>query len=231
MAKKRVAPPSHAVEPAARTAPVSAQPGRSTEAGDGLRQLQRRVGNRTVLALLSAQAKLEVGRADDPLEEEADAVASWVVRELRTEAKGRQVPDTALVSAGQERHLGRTLGHRPPAAVGPEGGEVGAEIERAIVSGSGGGRALPLAIRGRMEGAFGSDFGSVRVHAGPTAKDLNEQLGAQAFTRGRDIFFRDGMPNTTSSEGLQLLAHELTHTVQQGSATARQVDLPISRRH
>ena len=76
-----------------------------------------------------------------------------------------------------------------------------------------------------MEGAFGSDFGSVRVHAGPTAKDLNEQLGAKAFTRGSDIFFRDGMPNTTSSEGLQLLAHELTHTVQQGSATARQVDV------
>jgi outer membrane protein OmpA-like peptidoglycan-associated protein len=66
-----------------------------------------------------------------------------------------------------------------------------------------------------MESAFGVDFGSVRVHTGAQANMLNHQLSARAFTTGQDIFFRQGEYNPGSSGGQELLAHELTHVVQQ----------------
>jgi hypothetical protein len=70
-------------------------------------------------------------------------------------------------------------------------------------------------MRSSMEGAFGADFGRVRTHDGADARDLNERLGARAFTVGHDVFFRDGVPDAGTSEGQHLLAHELTHTIQQ----------------
>jgi hypothetical protein len=62
---------------------------------------------------------------------------------------------------------------------------------------------------------MGADLGSVRVHTGPESADLNRGMSARAFTLGNDIFFRDGMPAADSTTGQHLLAHELTHTVQQ----------------
>ena len=67
-----------------------------------------------------------------------------------------------------------------------------------------------------MEGAFGTDFSSVRVHTDSSAVQMNKELGAQAFTNGSDIYFNEGKFDTGSSGGQHLLAHELTHTVQQG---------------
>ncbi len=60
-------------------------------------------------------------------------------------------------------------------------------------------------------------FSSVRIHTGPRATELNHRIQAQAFTLGSDVFFRDGEPSASSS-GTRLLAHELTHTIQQGGA-------------
>ena len=76
-------------------------------------------------------------------------------------------------------------------------------------------------VRGKMEGAFGADFGSVRLHSGSEATALNDRLQAKAFTLGSDIFVRraDFTPGTRAGD--ELLAHELTHTVQQGAATVR----------
>lgn len=84
--------------------------------------------------------------------------------------------------------------------------------------------AQPLdpAVRSRMESAFGEGFGDVRVHAGKGAGDAAGQLDARAFTRGRDIYFREGEYNPSTREGQELLAHELTHVVQQrGGSSAR----------
>jgi hypothetical protein len=69
-----------------------------------------------------------------------------------------------------------------------------------------------------MESAFGADFGGVRVHTDAQADGLNRLLNARAFTTGHDIFFRRGEYSPGSSTGRELLAHELTHVVQQGSA-------------
>ena len=81
----------------------------------------------------------------------------------------------------------------------------------------GGGQALDGAVQAQMGEAMGTDFSGVRVHTGSESNELNEQLGAKAFTTGQDVFFRDGEYNPHAGSGQELIAHELTHVVQQGS--------------
>ncbi|GAA4609864.1 hypothetical protein BJY16_007546 [Actinoplanes octamycinicus] len=90
------------------------------------------------------------------------------------------------------------------------------ELDRA----RGTGAALDDAVRAPMEAAFGADFGAVRVHTGGAADRLSRALGAHAFTTGRDIFFRAGGYEPDTTAGRRLLAHELTHVVQQSAAVA-----------
>ncbi len=94
--------------------------------------------------------------------------------------------------------------------------EVSAEVENAIRGAKGTGHALDSTARTGMEQAFGADFGGVRVHTGPQADMLGRSLNARAFTTGNDIFFRDGEYSPGRSDGRELLAHELTHVIQQG---------------
>ena len=101
--------------------------------------------------------------------------------------------------------------------------EVDSPIERA----RGGGQSLDARVRLQTESAFGTDFGGVRVHTDSGAHALNEALRAVAFTTGQDIFFRDGAYNPGSSGGKELLAHELTHVVQQGGSGAVQCRLVL----
>ncbi len=93
--------------------------------------------------------------------------------------------------------------------------ELEPQVERSIQARRGGGQALDGTARGAMEPAFGADFGGVRVHADGAADALNRSLNARAFTTGKDIFFRQGAYAPGSSTGRELLAHELTHVVQQ----------------
>lgn len=80
-----------------------------------------------------------------------------------------------------------------------------------------GGQALDGAVQAQMSQALGHDFSGVRIHTDGEAHALNEQLNARAFTTGADIFFRSGAYSPQSSAGQELLAHELTHVVQQAS--------------
>lgn len=66
-----------------------------------------------------------------------------------------------------------------------------------------------------MEASFGEDLGSVRIHENATASDLTSELGAQAFTAGKDIFFKDGAYEPGYQAGNRLLVYELTHVLQQ----------------
>lgn len=79
----------------------------------------------------------------------------------------------------------------------------------------GAGRPLPRSVRARMEGALGFDLGAVRVHDDAHAASLSARLGAHAFTQGRDIFFASDRFRPGTREGDHLLAHELTHVLQQ----------------
>jgi hypothetical protein len=111
-------------------------------------------------------------------------------------------------------------------------GEVAPEVESAIESARRGGQALDSSVRLQMESAFGADFSSVRVHTDAKAHSLNEAVNAVAFTTGTDIFFRNGAYHPGSSSGHELLAHELTHVVQQGGspATAGRAQRVVVRR-
>lgn len=77
------------------------------------------------------------------------------------------------------------------------------------------GHSLPEETRAFMEARFGQDFSDVRAHSGAEAADLNRELQAQAFTHGHDIFFGIGKYSPRTRNGKHLLAHELTHVVQQ----------------
>ncbi|HET7461250.1 MAG TPA: DUF4157 domain-containing protein [Longimicrobium sp.] len=92
------------------------------------------------------------------------------------------------------------------------------------------GRGLDPATRGFMEPRFGRDFGGVRLHTGPEAARSARGLDARAFTVGQDIYFGQGEYSPGTQGGRRLLAHELTHTVQQsGAAPSPQTALRVSR--
>jgi hypothetical protein len=118
------------------------------------------------------------------------------------------------------RHLQRQNGNRYVGQVLRQADAVGSDtqmdaIERSIDQARGGGQSMDHATRTRMEAGFGADFSGVRIHADARADGLSQSLSARAFTTGRDVFFRQGEYNPGTSGGRELLAHELTHVVQQ----------------
>lgn len=103
---------------------------------------------------------------------------------------------------------------------GAEGGPIDDETTAAINSSRGGGQSLDSGVAQRMSESMGADFSGVKVHTDDKSSQLNQTLNARAFTTGQDIFFQKGEYNPGSSSGQQLLAHELTHVVQQGGSSA-----------
>ena len=101
----------------------------------------------------------------------------------------------------------------PP--IGHEGGDVEPATESAILRAKGSGAQLPENLRTQMESAFGADFSGVSVHTDAQADELNRSMNARAFTMGQDIFYRKGEYNPGTSAGKEIIAHELTHVVQQ----------------
>ncbi|WP_439482438.1 eCIS core domain-containing protein [Cyclobacterium plantarum] len=99
--------------------------------------------------------------------------------------------------------------------------EVSSVLESQLKQPSGG-SGMDGATRSDMEGSFGADFSQVKIHTGPQAVQMSRDLGAQAFTHGSDIYFNEGRYNPSADSGKHLLAHELTHTLQQGSSTSIQ---------
>ena len=91
-----------------------------------------------------------------------------------------------------------------------------ASVESSLNQSAGKGAALLPATKDEMESSIGSDFSDVKIHDDSNAHSLSETLGAQAFTRGSDVFFNKGKYDPETDEGKRLLAHELTHVVQQG---------------
>lgn len=147
---------------------------------------------------LSHQPGLSVGEPGDGHEQEAEAVARAVV------GAAGAAPAPAIQRAGAGLP---TL---------PRG------AESAITAARGGGSPLPSDTRAQLEPRFGASFAQVRVHADQRADRLSQGLQARAFTVGNDIFFRRGAYDPAGQSGRHLLAHELTHTLQQRGGTAVQ---------
>ena len=95
--------------------------------------------------------------------------------------------------------------------------ELDDETASRINSARGGGQPLHAGTQTQMGEALGADLSGVRVHTSPEAHDLNQRLGAKAFTTGTDVFFRQGAYQPDASSGQELIAHELTHVVQQST--------------
>jgi Domain of unknown function (DUF4157) len=95
------------------------------------------------------------------------------------------------------------------------GMEASSNLESSIQQARGGGQQLSDNVRQPMEQAFGYDFSGVKIHNDSRSDDMNQSIQARAFTTGQDIFFRQGEYTPESNTGKELLAHELTHVVQQ----------------
>jgi hypothetical protein len=109
------------------------------------------------------------------------------------------------------------------------GGDASTELETSIQTAKGGGQPLDGGLQRSMGQAMGADFSGVKVHTDSQSDQLNQSIQAKAFTTGQDVFFRQGAYEPSSQGGQELIAHELTHVVQQnGKSTSG--SSPIQRK-
>lgn len=177
----------------------------SSQPAQGLLQRKCACGNHTVVGeecaecakkKSSLQRKLTIGASNDPLEQEADQVAEQVMASPLNSAINVTPPRIQRFS-GQASDAANTA----PASVDH------------VLTGSG--RPIEPTLRHDMEQRFGHDFSQVRVHTGGTAEQSARDVNAQAYTAGHNIVFGAGRFAPGSQEGRRLIAHELTHVVQQ----------------
>ena len=101
------------------------------------------------------------------------------------------------------------------------GGPTTPQFETQVRSAKGGGQALNSTLQAKMGEAMGADFSGVRVHSNPQSHQLSQAIQAKAFTTGQDVFFNRGQYQPSSHQGQELIAHELTHVVQQKGAAVQ----------
>jgi len=178
------------------------------------------------------QTRLKVGAPDDAHEREAEAVADRVMaapepvlqRECAqcTDEKDKDKPAAHDKDKPEDATLQRLAQSGTPGSSVTGGGRdaVGGALAQGLASSQGGGQSLPRSERSFFESRLGVPLGAVRVHTGPQAAAWSEQLGARAFTLGRDVYFGAGEYQPGSATGRHLLAHELTHVLQQSRGDA-----------
>ncbi|MGK7957434.1 MAG: DUF4157 domain-containing protein [Crocosphaera sp.] len=179
------------------------------------------------------QFRLTIGKPGDRYEQEADAVANQVV----TGPKQRGDLGVGIQTKPLHKNI-RKLAQRqvflqpkrlqdlPKVQKQGDGSlKASSDVASRLESSRGRGSSLDENTQNEMESSIGANFDNVRLHTGSEAVQLNQDLGAKAFTHGSDIYFNQGQYNPNSSEGKHLLAHELTHTVQQGASIQRKVNI------
>jgi len=217
----------------------------SGQESSGAYTLRQRLGNRGVQRLMSEianhstgsaqirspaiQVSLSVSQPGDAHEQDADRVADAVMRMPASSMHAApSVTSTATIPGVQrmcaeceeedkkETRNASVQRKERTADVPTVTPGVAANIQAMCGAG---GRALPSATREFFEPRFGADFSGVRVHTDERASATASSIGAKAFTVGKDIAFDSGQYSPASHEGRKLLAHELTHTLQQGTST------------
>lgn len=178
------------------------------------------------------QPKLTIGEPGDKYEQEADRVAAEVVQRINQPqsvssnqeqtVQRMDIPDEdelmmkPLVQRmdipDEDELMMKPLVQRREAI---NGGDASTELESSINSARGAGQSLDANLQRSIGEAMGADFSRVRVHTDTRADALNKSIQAKAFTTGKDIFFRQGAYQPGSRGGQELIAHELTHVVQQ----------------
>ena len=173
------------------------------------------------------QAKLSIGAVNDPLEHEADAMADKVMQMQEiTSATGTATGSIQRKCAHCEEE--EKLQRKPLASFiqrkESSAGTVASDsASNQINASKGSGNKMDSSTQSFMQSRFGTDFNDVKIHTGVEAIQMNRELSAKAFTVGNDIYFNEGQYNPNSNDGKHLLAHELTHTVQQGAGVSRKI--------
>ncbi len=166
---------------------------------DRILYLQNIIGNQTVHRLMKSgalQAKLRIGAPGDVYEQQVDKVAEQIMK----------------ISQPRKEEEEETLPKKEVSAHTPE---VTQDFEGRINGIRGGGQPLPESVHAFFETRFGQDFSSVRVHTDAMAAEATKAVNARAFTMGKDVVFGEGQYSPVTGEGKRLLAHELTHVLQQ----------------
>ena len=152
-------------------------------------------------------------------EEEQVQKAEITQEEEPVQAQTEEQPEEVQAKTAEEEEplQAKTNPDTPPRS------SLAANIEAPLSQSKGSGRAMDKNIRHEMESGFGADFSKVRIHTDGRAQKMSKEIGAQAFTNGNDIYFNSGKYNPESSAGKLLLAHELTHTIQQKGMVQKKV--------
>ena len=186
----------------------AAQPSKPRlSASTHLRSSHPKMGNQAAQRLLRdgvIQAKLTVNQPGDKFEQEADRVAEQVL------ARPEQA-DMSSAPPRIQRYTGQPTGQMDSAP---------ASVDRVLASF---GRPMEPLLRLDMEQRFGYDFSRVRVHSGAASENSARDVNAHAYTAGHDIVFGAGKFAPQTCEGRRLIAHELTHVVQQSGPNANSV--------
>jgi hypothetical protein len=169
----------------------------------------------TVQCSTAKRLPSKVSRPSDPAELEAEEIARKVMRAGESAAGSQSSGNSSAANAAVAKSGSRGTVQRAKAA--PPAASPAAPARVNISGGS----PLPASMRQFMEPRFGSNFGGVRVHTGPSAAQLSAGLNANAFTVGQHIFFGKDKFQPQSAGGRELIAHELTHTIQQGATIQR----------
>jgi hypothetical protein len=162
--------------------------------------------------MLPVQCKLTVGAIDDPLEAEADAVADKVMRMPESSFIQRKCKHCEEEEKAQRKPLTSFIQRKETSGSGTVVSEA---FGNQIASSRGNGDTMDKPVKNFMETRLGTDFSDVRIHTDHQAVAFSSALNAQAFTMGNDVYFNSGKYSPESSEEKHLLAHELTHVVQQ----------------
>ncbi len=161
------------------------------------------------------QPKLHIGEPNDKYEQEADAVANRVMQ-TTNDANFVQRKCADCEEELQMKPISSSI--RPLVQKASESNPhiASQDLSRSLSASKGGGKTLDSSTQSFMGNSIGADFSAVKIHTDSTAVQMNRQLHSRAFTYGSDIYFGHGQYNPQSSKGKRLLAHELTHVVQQG---------------
>ena len=165
--------------------------------------------------------KMETAEQEAPIQkmEEEEPVQAMEEEEEPVQAMEEEEPVQAMeeeepVQAMEEEEPVQAMEEEEVQTKKANTPSTNSNIEGKLRNGSGGSKMDPN-TKSEMESGFGADFSNVNIHNDSEAAQMSQNIGAQAFTHGNDVYFNDGKYNPGSKEGKHLLAHELTHTIQQ----------------
>jgi len=166
---------------------------------------------------IQTASSLKVSSPTDPAEHEAEQTAKRIMRIPLPQSESAV---TAKCSPHATRFANTITQSEPLRIARKQEGTpaIPSSLLSEISASQSSGKPLPSSIRQFMEPRFNADFSGVRIHTSEQTARLSHQISAQAFTVGNQVYFGRDRFQPESREGRKLIAHELTHTIQQGAA-------------